>query len=153
VNAMRRPKFGSPRPSTVPPPGTGQRRRWRPVHIENRPPLSNEDDPSWCVPATELQDLVSFLASPGVLPIIAGLAAGPSPYGELLRACPLGLGVADDALSRLEAFDLITRQGTPPQQWCSLTTGGHELLEPLAGFAAWSREALRDGVHRASSDT
>lgn len=148
---MRRPRSGSLRPSAVPP-GAGQR-GWRPPHLDEGPPLNQEDDPAWCVPAIQLQDLVNFLASPGVLPIIAGLAAGPSPYRELLRACPIGPGVVDDALSRLEAFDLVTRHGTPPQQWCSLTTSGHELLEPLAGFAVWSRGNLLDGVHRTSSDT
>lgn len=138
---MRRSRSG---PSRAPgSPRGAEPRAGRQPRIQAVPPPSHEEDSAWCVPAAELQDLVNFLASPGVLPVIARLASGPSPYRELLCACPSRPGVADDALTRLEAFGLVMRLGTPPHDWCSLTASGEDLLGPLAGFASWSQGRLR----------
>ena len=107
----------------------------------------------WCLPATELQDLVNLLRSPGVLRLIAELATGPSRYRDLRKNCPIGQRATEAAITRLEGFGLITCHRTPPQDWCALTASGQDLLEPLAGLAGWAREQRRDAtLDRANLD-
>jgi DNA-binding HxlR family transcriptional regulator len=97
----------------------------------------------WCVPADELQELVDFLTSPGILPIIRELAAaGRGGCRDLWAAIDSSLdeGTLQSALDRLAAFGLVyvtyTDQ-TPTRTSCALTASGHDLLAPLAGFASW----------------
>jgi DNA-binding HxlR family transcriptional regulator len=99
----------------------------------------------WCVPADELQELVDFLASPGILPIIRELAAAGRGGCRDLRAA-IGSSLDEEtlrsALDRLAAFGLVyvTYTGhTPTRTSCVLTASGHDLLAPLAGFATWYR--------------
>ena len=136
-----------------------------PAAQPSRPPLPRgTDDPSrdvndsaeWCVPADQLQELVSFLASPGVLPTIAQLALAPCRYDELrqtLQLTPADLdtvltglidqGIVDTVLTGLidEGIVEISHAGGGRRDaWYQLSEDGRELLQPLAAFAAWYRE-------------
>lgn len=117
-------------------------RAWGP---RPRPAADPPDSASWCVPPAELQDLVQFLAGPAVVPIISQLAVAPHQYGDLRAA--LGSGVSDitlrSALCHLQEFRLIDVARSPAESaraWYRLTDSGHDLLEPLAGFAGWYRD-------------
>lgn len=109
----------------------------------------------WCVPPDELQELVDFLASPGVLPIIGELAAaGRRGCRDLWVAIDSQLDEAtlQSALDRLVAFGLVyvtyTRE-TPARASCALTASGQDLLAPLAGFASWyqhNQDQLSAGI-------
>lgn len=114
------------------------------------PPATSDPDPpesaAWCVPADELQALVNLLASPAVIPILQRLAVAPCSHAELCRGVTgarADVSVAETALSRLRAIDLIDLIESPRastdslRTWWSLTANGQELLRPLSGLATW----------------
>ena len=134
-------------PASPPPP------RCSPVPLASG--LGRPESASWCVPATEVQDLVNLLGSPAVIPIIQRLAVAPCRHLDLCLTASrqADAAMAETALRRLRAADLIDSDWSdigPAHAWWSLTAGGRELLQPLTALALWYAENRDqfDGISR-----